>query len=287
MRFPQAEFTVWSTGRRFFMMPSCLIGIVVVTVHPDLLGTEGTFCALIDIFVEEGGVYAIMATVLIVSCIASFMSTADSFILALANQFVEDFWVGWLQKFAPADALGGRSMQNLIIGKIASFSVLVSSICVALYTEISFFQLLSVGFCGVWSFVFTIEMGFFFPSLRSPAVIISGLVSFPAAMYYEYNFYDFAQSHPGAPAFCGMLTCFCLLVSHGVVAFAIPNFDDHTNKGIMAWDSIDSELDRFGVAPKRKGCRMLYMHNGQWRVVQVSLRSAPAAKAVSPRAIGR
>eukprot|EP01052_Picozoa_sp_SAG31_P044288 SAG31_NODE_7666_length_1622_cov_2.162837_2_plen_107_part_00 len=76
----------------FFIMPGILIGITVAAVHPDLLATEGAFTALVTHFVEVGGIYAITGTVLIVSCIASFMSTADSFILAMANQMTEDFW---------------------------------------------------------------------------------------------------------------------------------------------------------------------------------------------------
>jgi hypothetical protein len=63
----------------------------------------------------------------------------------------------------------------------------------------------------------------------------------------------------------------CLTLLHGISQFSIPEFDDHTNKGWMSWDSIDTELDRFGVSPKRTGARMLYMYKSQWRVVQVSV----------------
>ena len=45
------------------------------------------------------------------------MSTADSFILAMANQMTEDFWVGWLQKYVPENVAGGKNMQALIVGK--------------------------------------------------------------------------------------------------------------------------------------------------------------------------
>ena len=62
-----------------------------MTVHPNPLAKDGVSYSLIDHFLEVDSVYAIMATILIISCIASFMSTADPFILALVNHIVEDF----------------------------------------------------------------------------------------------------------------------------------------------------------------------------------------------------
>ena len=76
-------------------------------------------------------------------------------------------------------------MQNLIIGKISSFSVLVSSISLALYADLEFYTILNIGFCCVWSFVFPIIMGFFVKSLKSPAIILSGLIAFSSSIYYE------------------------------------------------------------------------------------------------------
>jgi hypothetical protein len=257
----------------FFIMPSVIIGMTVATVHPELLTSGVAFTSLVDHFIEFGGIYAIMSTVLIVSCIASFMSTADSVLLAIANQIVEDFWVGGLQKFTPEGALGGRGRQNLIIGKLISISVLMSSIYVALYTEVTFFQLLNIGFCCLWCCVATSLMGFFFEKVKSLAIIVTAIGAFVSAIYYEFYYaYDFGAGMPTSAAFCGMISMPMLLVMSIVFDAMFPDYDDHQNKGFMKWDAIDIELDRFGVATKRVGARMFAKVAGHqdWQVVQIT-----------------
>ena len=150
----------------FFIMPGILMGVAVATIHPDMTEENGAFTAMVDIFVQAGGIYGVFGTVLIVSCIASFMSTADSFILALANQATEDFWVGWLQKYCPEHLVGGRNMQNLIVGKLMSFLCLITSVSVALYTDVNFFELLNYGFCAIWTLIFPTIMGALFTGLK-------------------------------------------------------------------------------------------------------------------------
>lgn len=225
------------------------------------------------------GIYGFFGTVLVVSCIASFMSTADSFILAMANQMTEDFWVGWLQKYVPENAVGGKNMQALIVGKLCSLFCLVTSVCMALYTDYDFFTLLNYSFCSLWSLAVPMWLGTtFFPQIKSPPIILTGLVVFPLSIWYEEAVYidqdGFGNGYPTSAGFAAMVTALVLLVTMGVMNAIFPDFNDHTNKMFMGWDAIGTELDRFGITPKREGSRMLCKINGQWKTVQVKVPQA-------------
>eukprot|EP01052_Picozoa_sp_SAG31_P044289 SAG31_NODE_7666_length_1622_cov_2.162837_3_plen_200_part_01 len=170
--------------------------------------------------------------------------------------------VGWLQKYVPEDALGGKNTQSLIVGKLCSLFSLLSSVAAALYADMDFFTYLQYGFCAIWVFIFPMWVGgAFFKSIKSPPVILTGLVCFPLAIYYEQYVYlekgGFLLGYPTSAFFIGMFVIGILTVSSAVFNGIFPDFDDHENKMFMAWDAIGTELDRCGVQPKRKGARML------------------------------
>merc|ERR1711990_1128980 len=74
------------------------------------------------------------------SCICSFMSTADSICLATGNQFTLDFWVNGFWK-------GNASQQStLIFTKECSLTIICTGVCIALYTDVGFFDLLDISF---------------------------------------------------------------------------------------------------------------------------------------------
>jgi Na+/pantothenate symporter len=91
-----------------FMLPGCLIGLVAAGVWPE---TGGAFTTLAEEFLELGGVYYVVASILLVSCIASFMSTADSIVLAVSNAITEDLWVGFLSQYVPAASPEAKQFQ--------------------------------------------------------------------------------------------------------------------------------------------------------------------------------
>lgn len=207
------------------------------------------------------------------------MSTADSFILAIANQATEDFWVGWLQKYAPEDALGGKNKQSLIFGKFMSFLALVTSTSMALYTEVDFFTLLNVTWCSLWAFSLPVWLGAtFFPSIKSPAAILAGAVAFPVGIWYEYAVYleegGAALGYAFSASVTALVSLSLLTVCTIVFNIIFPTYDDHKNKMFMNWDAIGAELDRFGVTPQRKGSRMLCKIEGAWKTVQVEVPKA-------------
>ena len=144
------------------MMTGCFLGmtaqvVAFKTMQDDkpktITDVQGAFTAMATTFTNLGGFYKICSAVLMVSATASFMSTADSVIISLSNQWTEDHFVGWLQNYVPAHALGGRSKQALVAGKIVSVLVMLTSVCIALYADISWLQLLQIGMMVVWAFL--------------------------------------------------------------------------------------------------------------------------------------
>ena len=71
---------------------------------------SGAFTAMASLLSDYGGLTGgltfTVAQLLMVSALASFMSTADSVLIAIANVFTQDLFVGWFQNYIPANICG-------------------------------------------------------------------------------------------------------------------------------------------------------------------------------------
>ena len=124
-----------------FFTPGILLGLVANALFYDQI-TEGgaAFPIMAYAYMDLGGFYAFVAILLLTSCVASFMSTADSIVLATSNQLTIDFFQGWIHPQA-------TQTQTLIFSKVTSFVLMCISVLVATEggEDVSFIKILIYG----------------------------------------------------------------------------------------------------------------------------------------------
>jgi hypothetical protein len=125
-----------------FFTPGILMGVTKAAIFPS--GTVGqangnAFALMVDQFGTYGGIYSFVSIILLVSCLASFMSSADSLVLASSNQVTADFYKGWAFPNA-------SSHSQLMFSKVCSGVVMATSISIALYADLDLFKALNYVF---------------------------------------------------------------------------------------------------------------------------------------------
>eukprot|EP01047_Picozoa_sp_COSAG01_P022720 COSAG01_NODE_1359_length_10584_cov_133.767668_10_plen_1029_part_00 len=250
------------------MMTGTFLGITVSVVgyttmndqNIPLIDTVGSFTAMATIFTDLGGAYKVCSGFFMVSATASFMSTADSVIISLSNMWTEDHFVGWLQKYVPENAFGGRNKQALYAGKVISVSILVSSVSIAVHSEIQWLKILSLGIAVVWCFLIPPFIGMGVESIHSPACIATGIGAFIMMLRYDMTMHPLngadTCAHGGpnrdAPGWCLGCQAACgpdFTGTNGgpLFGFAIPEADMPKHQDM--WSDCGACLESPGYDP--------------------------------------
>jgi len=158
-----------------FFTPGILLGLSKKVLFPDVQGNA--FAIMCYKFMEMGGVYTFMSILLLTSCVASFMSTADSIVLATSNQLTMDFFIGWFHPQA-------TQKQTLYFSKATSLGIILISVSIPLYAEVNFVQLLNLGL-GFMGVCFPAACLGMYTNIHSVPVIVGIAVGFIALLVTE------------------------------------------------------------------------------------------------------
>ena len=119
------------------VLPLLYLGIVVAVVFPDCQQSDG--CGAIAMvaksYVASGGMFLFCAVLLMTSCVAAFLSTADSLIIAITTSVMVDI-VKQIHPTASPQAMRWGS-------RLCSVVVMVTTVSYALYNETNFIEIIN------------------------------------------------------------------------------------------------------------------------------------------------
>ena len=158
-----------------FFLPVILLGVVAGTLWP----WDPTSAMPLVAFKIAGinGFGALVSVLCLVGCIASFMSTADSIIIAGSLLFTVDMWKNILHKTAEIGEL-------LWVTKGMSFFMLITGIILATETKLDFIEMLWIG-NGILGSLMPIYFGMFLHNLKSLEVFIGMIINFVVVIAFQ------------------------------------------------------------------------------------------------------
>jgi len=128
---------------------------------------------------EYSGFAAFIVVLAIVSCCASFMSTTDSVVLCGSLLFTVDFYYHLVRKNKAG--LG----ELMVVTKIVSSTMMICGVCMALYSDIDFIEMLNIGngFLGALVIAY---MGMFAHSLKSAEIFVGMITNIIIVMVFQF-----------------------------------------------------------------------------------------------------
>jgi len=154
-----------------FFIPVILVGATAGAIWPD--DPTSTIPLVAMKVAQQSHFGAVMALVVLVSCVVSFMSTADSVVISTSVLFTQDFFHSIVMD-------GKASMRTLMITtKSVSFLMISISLALALYWAkgtTDFLELLNLG-GGILNCLVPAYLGIFFPALQAPEVLAGMMVN--------------------------------------------------------------------------------------------------------------
>jgi hypothetical protein len=126
-----------------------------------------------------------------ISCIASFMSTADSIVLCGSMLFTVDFYYHLYTK-------NTASVGSLVIfSKVVSLLMMVLGVSIGLYSKIDFVEMLNIG-NGVAGALIPVYLGMFFHALEPAEIFVGQLVNLIVVMTFQcLRFYPASEWNIG------------------------------------------------------------------------------------------
>lgn len=247
------------------VLPLLYLGIVVAVVYPhcvmgdDGSGSEGcgAVAMIAKSFVGSGGIFLFAAVLLMASCVAAFLSTADSLIIAMTTSIMVDI-VKMVRPVTTAKFMDIGSKGSSII-------VMVTSVGLGLYGDFNYIELINY-IASYQALLILVFLPIFFPNqIKLVPLMISLMITFIMIPINEGAFQDASADGSVLPKdwvtgpFRSMCWQFGLLIGvSGLFYLYKPlNFlldDDELHRTYLKWDKVpDDELARFG---EREGGRM-------------------------------
>jgi Na+/proline symporter len=120
-----------------FFVPVILIGVTAAAVFPT--ESTSTFHLVAFELAQRGVFPAACSVVLLTACMASFMSTADSIVIAIAAVVTMDMYKAIIMR-------GEASVKSLDrVKSLCSVATIAITIGVALYADVNFLSMLNIG----------------------------------------------------------------------------------------------------------------------------------------------
>jgi len=216
----------------WFLLPSMLNGWVSVAIIPD--SDRAPLMALCFYFLDEGGFAAFITIMMLCSCIASFMSTADSIVLAVSNQFIMDY-------FIPVFPNASQHMC-LLSGKLSSLVCIVTGVSIALYTDVHFVQLLSFGWGALWALIPAwTSLWVNQSSIPVNVGILVGWICGNLMFEAKTEGFNGGDIYFLSGIWTGIFSGMICFLTHHILKLVWPAALDDDNK-VFKWDQIDSVI---------------------------------------------